>query len=75
MTSKLFKKQDQYYCSNCMMRQPRVQANCFWCGDMFSNYENMLIQDVNDHARALLDIDPITGQDRYAPNETFRGQR
>lgn len=75
MTSTLFKKQDQYYCSNCMMRQPRVQANCFWCGDMFSNYENMLIQDVNDNARALLDIDPETGRDRHAPNETFRGQR
>lgn len=75
MTSELFKKQDQYFCSNCMMRQPHIQANCFWCGNMFSNYESMLIQDINDNAQALLDIDPVTKQDRHAPNETFRGQR
>ena len=75
MVSKLEVKNDMYYCSNCMMRQPRVQENCFWCGNMFSNYEEMLIKDVNDHARALLGIDPETGKDRYAPDETLRGQR
>ena len=69
MTSTLFKKQDQYFCSNCMMRQPRVQASCFWCGNMFSNYENMLIQDVNDNARALLNIDPITDKNKFAKEE------
>ena len=75
MISKLIEKNDTYFCSNCMMRQPRVQTNCFWCGNMFSNYEDMLIKDVNDNARALLGIDPETGRDKYAPNETFRGQR
>ena len=46
-----------------MMRQPRVLHNCFWCGNMFSNYEDVLIKDANDHARALLNINPKTGQD------------
>ena len=75
MVSKLVQKNDIYFCSNCMMRQPRVQANCFWCGNMFSNYEDMLIKDANDHARALLDIDPETGQDKNAPDEIVKGVR
>ena len=72
MVSKLIEKNNTYFCSNCLMRQPRVQENCFWCGNMFSNYEDMLIKDVNDNARALLGIDPETGRDRNAP---YRGQR
>ena len=75
MISRLIQKKDQYFCSNCMMRQPHIIQNCFWCGNIFSNYEDMLIQDVNDHARALLDIDPETGRDRNASNETFKGMR
>lgn len=75
MTSKIIEKHNDYYCSNCMMRQPRVQANCFWCGNIFSNYESMLIQNINDSTRAPLDIDSETGRNRNVPNETFRGQR
>lgn len=45
MTSKLVEKNDSYYCSNCMMRQPRIQVSCWWCGDIFSNYEEILIKD------------------------------
>ena len=63
MVSKLIEKNNTYFCSNCLMRQPRIQENCFWCGNMFSNYEDMLIKDINDHARALLDINPETGRD------------
>lgn len=76
MISRLIKKDtnDIYYCSNCRMRQPRVLENCFWCGNMFSNYEDVIIQDINNHAQALLDIDPETGKNKFAPNE-IRGQR
>lgn len=47
MTSKLLKKNNSetYYCSNCRMRQPQLQPNCWWCGDWFSNYESVVINE------------------------------
>ncbi len=44
MTSKLVKKKNTYCCSNCMMRQPHLATNCWWCGNLFSNYEEIIIE-------------------------------
>lgn len=43
-----------YYCSNCMIRQPRdnLKSNCIFCGNWFSNYEDRLIEE--DAERFLL---------------------
>ena len=45
MVSTLKKKSnDHYYCSNCMMMQPSpLKENCPFCGNYFSNYENIII--------------------------------
>ena len=33
-----------YYCSNCRIKQPdKLKSNCVFCGNWFSNYENILI--------------------------------
>ena len=35
-----------YRCSNCKMRQPdELHMNCVFCGNMFTNYEDILIQE------------------------------
>ena len=44
MISKLVKKGESYYCSNCMMRQPTVKNNCWFCGDLFSNFESVIFE-------------------------------
>lgn len=43
-----------YRCSNCKMPQPNqeLHSNCIFCGDWFSNYEDILIAE--DAERFLL---------------------
>ena len=45
MISVIKKKGHSYYCSNCMMRQLDLRPNCIFCGNMFSNYEDRLMQE------------------------------
>ena len=44
MISTLKKRGDIYYCSNCQMRQLKLTPNCFFCGNLFSNYESVAIE-------------------------------
>lgn len=45
MVAKLRKKIDgNYYCSNCMMGQPDLEPSCFYCGAIFSNWEEIQFQ-------------------------------
>jgi len=44
MVSTIKKRGDIYYCSNCQMRVLELRPNCFFCGNEFSNYESILIQ-------------------------------
>ena len=32
------------YCSKCMMGQAHIRNTCFYCGAMFSNYEDMVVE-------------------------------
>ena len=32
------------YCSNCRMGQPKPEETCFFCGAVFSNYEDIQFQ-------------------------------
>ena len=46
MVSKLIKKDNSYICSECKMRQPDdLKSNCFWCGNWFSNYEELMVEE------------------------------
>ena len=40
----LREKDNKLYCSKCRMTQPRLQETCVFCGDLFSNYEDMLLK-------------------------------
>lgn len=51
MVSKILKKNNIFYCSNCRMRQFQIKTNCPFCGNMFSNYEEILIQQFNEEER------------------------
>lgn len=47
MVATLKKKGEYYYCSWCMMRQyKKLRASCRWCGAVFSNYEEIIIQNL-----------------------------
>ncbi len=43
MIAKLIKKNEEYYCSECRMKQPTIiEPYCFFCAANFSNYEEEL---------------------------------
>ena len=44
MISKLIKRGEQYSCSNCMMRQPTIKNCCWFCGNIFSNFEEVMLE-------------------------------
>lgn len=46
MVANLKLKSDGYYCSNCMMRQSGIPTHCYFCGDEFSNWEEVAYQAV-----------------------------
>lgn len=49
MIAKLIHKNDSWICSNCMMRQPTLlKANCWFCGNWFSNFEEISINSWQD---------------------------
>ena len=44
MVAKLKEKNSVYYCSNCRMRQYKLEPTCFFCEALFSNYEEVMIE-------------------------------
>jgi len=44
MISKIQENNGIYYCSNCRVRQCDLKPNCVFCGNWFSNYEDILIK-------------------------------
>ena len=46
MVANLILKHDNYYCSNCMMRQSGIPARCNFCGYTFSNWEEVAYKNV-----------------------------
>lgn len=50
---------DSYYCSNCMFIQPTpLRPNCPFCGDWFSNYESVIIQQEKNDIQVRIENDP-----------------
>lgn len=49
MTSLLKRKDMKFYCSNCMMevrpREGQLPITCFFCGCIFSNWEEIAIEE------------------------------
>ena len=37
-----------YYCSECRMRQQELRPFCSYCGETFSNYEDVLVEMYED---------------------------
>ena len=37
-----------YYCSKCRMRQQELHPFCDYCGETFSNYEDVLVEIYED---------------------------
>lgn len=49
MTSKLIKRNDSYFCSECRMKQVyELQPWCIFCGNIFSNYESIVIEQIKE---------------------------
>ena len=64
-----------FYCSECRMSTTEPVETCPFCGSIISNWMDVIISLENDKMRPLMDIDPETGKNRYAPDETLRGMR
>lgn len=44
MVAQILEKNGIYYCSNCRMRVFEPSYNCKFCGNLWSNYETMLVK-------------------------------
>lgn len=64
-----------FYCSECRMSTAEPIEICPFCGSIISNWMDIIIKQENDKARPYLDIEPETGKNKYAPNETLVGMR
>ena len=64
-----------FYCSECRMSTTEPVETCPFCGSIISNWMDVIIKQENDRIRSLIDIDPETGKNKYAPDETFVGMR
>ncbi len=34
----------EWYCSECRMRQKEIEPSCYYCGRLFSNYEEVALK-------------------------------
>ena len=48
MVSKLLKRSNTYICSNCRMRAWNITPHCKFCGNAFSNWEEVQIDLYNE---------------------------
>ena len=64
-----------FYCSECRMSTSEPVEVCPFCGSIISNWMDIIIKQENDRMRPLMDIDPETGKNKYAPDETMVGMR
>lgn len=62
MVSKIMKNGDVYYCSNCRMRLFQLSYNCKFCGNLFSNYEDIIIKEEIEHEKENKDESNIYGR-------------
>ena len=44
MISKILYKNNKFYCSKCYMVITKWQPQCYFCGALFSNFEDVVLQ-------------------------------
>lgn len=65
MTSKLLDRDGIYICSHCFMRQFQLKEHCLFCGDLFSNWEEIQVDRFKLQEEALRkDESNIYGRNR-----------
>ena len=64
-----------FYCSECRMSTSEPVEVCPFCGSIISNWMDVIIKQENDRIRPMFNLDPETGKNRYAPDETMVGMR
>ena len=60
-----------FYCSECRMSTSEPVEVCPFCGSIISNWMDVIIKHENDRIRPMFDLDPVTGENKFA----IRGQR
>ena len=45
MVATIMERDNNWVCSNCMMKQKCLECTCWFCGRTFSNYEDKLIEE------------------------------
>lgn len=48
MFTHLVKKSNYYICGNCRMKQQELHETCWFCGCLFSNYENIILKNYKE---------------------------
>lgn len=51
LIAKLMEKNGVFYCSECRMRQFEPSYNCKFCGNLFSNFEDMRIEQFEEERK------------------------
>ena len=69
MIASLKERNNQWYCSKCMMRQSKLRNTCSFCGSTFSNLENVLykIMKEREDEKTMLDY-----YDDFDYNDIYR---
>lgn len=60
-----------FYCSECRMSTSEPVEVCPFCGSVISNWMDVIIKQENDRIQPMFDIDPETGENKFA----IQGQR
>ena len=58
-----------FYCSECRMSTSEPVETCPFCGSVISNWMDIIIEQENNRIRAMYDIDPITGKNRFVKDD------
>ena len=77
MTALLKERNNNFYCSKCMMRQNKLRHTCSFCGAEFSNYFTMLykITKVLEDEKTMYDFYDDFDYDDFDYNDVFRMQQ
>lgn len=51
-TAQLIRKEDGYYCDNCLLKQLEWRAECHFCGCIFSNFEAQYLKFLDEKTQS-----------------------
>lgn len=63
MIAKIIVKNNHYYCGFCRMKQALLKESCWFCGHIFTNYEEVAVENYNDRENAIVKFQDERGHE------------